>query len=870
MARGLFGDTGGGSRPPQVSPRPAPTGGGGGGSGEGGGGSSGIAALPEYLGGMFPAFMPVGFPTISAANYNFVDPMQFAQTFSNFNRGEIRTNFNAAKDFALESLDTELRGLRSYAPAAAALKRSEISADNLFNQTQRTRQVNQALPGVSGDLGAQRERARAYAEGRIPDRVTDRALELGVRSNAADTASFGGFGARSGQGRKTSDLMSAAERVQLSQYGDQLLTQNIGTKAGLYLAPTEYSNAGTEIRATPEVGAGRLTYQGLGVFNEATLLSPSQALTAKIGQEQFKTNLEQRTKEFNATGQYDAAKFNSAGAFTAGLGAFNYEVQYANAEQAANQANLNFAAGLQMQGIQSEGFNAGLGSGQAAQTIQATSQGIGAISGALGTANSIFGTGSQSGVSATSVDTTPSQSNAAPLTDSDFRLGRSAPVASAPSASFDASSPSGLRISQGAPAPAGYMPIASNNDGSVSLASVPSYEKELDRFTRSSGFASGSVNIKNAALADRNIANTTGLSFLPVESFKPIATIGTGQQVYSLPAAAQNGNVGAGRDNINNLAVLLATMGVTDPSVMAELGNISEYSSDPEFLASLDNMLNLKGQGAVSQTILNKLTGGKPLSTETDEGQQIAFGAHRLGELWGGLSPQQKSMALTSLSSQVIKQKTGKDINNELVPGSDKSPVGGLRVGDALNLTMQGVNGHALARNWKDLSVIGHMATGTNGVSEIARIADATGLLGYGPQGSAVPVEPHFLQKLGAKPAPVLGIGAVVFDAPDLVPQHYDIVSETDQGVVAMPKNLAHTSPLRSGGAPALSFKKSRDVAARQHPAQRAWGEAPSQAIRGSAGGSAMISGLNLMADANPNLLGSIAAHSLFVNTMGA
>ena len=159
----------------------------------------GYGAVPENQLKYFPtaSLIDKGTGDITAANYDYTDPQKFASTYGEFNRGEVSKNFAQAQGMSLAQLDTELKGLQSYVPAASALKRSETSLDNQFNQAQRTAQVNQALPGANTALAAQAKRADAYANGRLPDSVQDRALELGVRSQAADQASTGGFGATS-------------------------------------------------------------------------------------------------------------------------------------------------------------------------------------------------------------------------------------------------------------------------------------------------------------------------------------------------------------------------------------------------------------------------------------------------------------------------------------------------------------------------------------------------------------------------------------------------------------------------------------------------------------------------------------------------
>lgn len=306
--------------------------------------------------------------TIEPADYNFVDPQSYASKFGDFNRSEFFKNFGTAKDFSLQTLETELQGLKGFVPAAAALKRNTISADNLFNQEERARQLKEVLPYADEEFASQREdlkgqrsRANAYAEGRLPDKLQDRAFELGVRSRSADLAGFSGIGPRSMEASKTSDLMSAEQRLELSKYGDNLLTQNINARTAtlqnegnVKLAPTEYSSAGTDVRVTPEVGAGQLRTNYSGNLNASTMLTPSDALATTVNEEQFKTNLNQRTREFNASNQLQLKMAKMAGGGGGGGGgggaaqqAFDRDFQVLAQGYAAglSQQNVNDAAG---------------------------------------------------------------------------------------------------------------------------------------------------------------------------------------------------------------------------------------------------------------------------------------------------------------------------------------------------------------------------------------------------------------------------------------------------------------------------------------------------------------------------------------------
>ncbi len=307
------------------------------------------SATPENLTGFFPSPATLDLQGMDAASYSYIDPATFAQKFGELNRREYTKNFAEARKFGLDTLDTELEGLINYVPRSSQLIREQVSADNTFNQAERTRQVDAAMPGAREDLELMSSNARAMASGRLPSSIDDRALELGMRSDAADLANMSGFGARSSVARKTSDLMSAERRLDISKYGNQLIDAATRTKADVLMAPTSYSAAGQNIQVMPTQSAGQLTTAITGELNARTLISPDTTFSSDIGQSQFVTNVDQRTREFNKTMEYNTKTFNANVTNQFAMSLFDYMVSYANAVASGEQNELNTRMNVNMQ-----------------------------------------------------------------------------------------------------------------------------------------------------------------------------------------------------------------------------------------------------------------------------------------------------------------------------------------------------------------------------------------------------------------------------------------------------------------------------------------------------------------------------------------
>lgn len=235
---------------------------------------------------------------MTEADYTLIDPSQVQDEYGDITRSEMRKNAALSSELALDAIDTELKGLLNYAPTAANLQRQQVALDNTLNQEERLRMLEMADPNIRKDLEAQRGRANAYAEGRVPDSILDRQLELGIQSSAADRAATGGFGAGSSAAMKAGQLMSAQQRIALSQYGDQLATSNIGLRTNTLLADQQYATGGASIQVNPSFSAGQAAMAIASEANQGNI-NAKDALASKTQQSQFQAELEQDTNKTN-------------------------------------------------------------------------------------------------------------------------------------------------------------------------------------------------------------------------------------------------------------------------------------------------------------------------------------------------------------------------------------------------------------------------------------------------------------------------------------------------------------------------------------------------------------------------------------------
>lgn len=711
--------------------------------------TGGYGMYPAYMGGGFPTANLATFNPIAGAQYQFTDPMKFAKEYGEFNRGEYQKNMALSKGMALDQIDTELQGLQHYAPAAAALKREQTSIDNQFNQQQRTSQLNQAMPGAIGSLRDQASRAATYASGGIPDALQDRALEMGVRSRAADMSAAGGFGAGSSVSRKASDLMSAEQRLQIAQYGEQLTGTNLQQQQQLLLAPTEYSNAGQQIDVNPKVSAAQLQSQNQTQLNAETMMSTTNALSSTVQQNQYSAGLQQQTQQFNAQGDYNASLANAGILNNFAMGKFNYDVGYAGTVAGAAQTDVNTSMALLQQAQARDQANSTASDAQTANTINAGVSALGTVAGFLKGAG-VFGDGGNSG------DTSSLPSSSDILGPDSMLSGET------PDFSIDAGYGDGppSMIESGVP----DFDMAYNSgggSGDYSLGS-PSYDDMLSS-TEFQTYASqvpvdtarsliGSASARGYA-TDMGLssADTMQLALKPssdtvangilanagvVASGSPVAggvPIGSNYQGVPMYANSKMQSIqdsSPGVSSVGNLGSFIGSLGVSSVD-QAQFQTLEKTVSDPTLHSDLDAAAST---GNIKQFVQSTQT-----ATNTMGIAATGLAAYKIAQAWPKMSTGQKSLALASIGLQGIKSVYG-SMDKTPVPISARDGYKPLSVSNAMAIAGAGLNAAEVALNWGDLNNARRITGGARTVTDIAKLGEEMGLISKtGEVAQAVP-----------------------------------------------------------------------------------------------------------------------------------
>lgn len=358
-------------------------------SGEPGPGGASVGFGPEGVAfpqaGMAPFFQPVAFEPIPDIEVPVVDPIDRTQEIGDANttrfqenlglgmenaRGLIQLEFDTMRDFYQQARGLQAEGVRTenitnqgevasaslfnrgQIPAANKFNRGEISLSNRFNQEERLTQLEDALPGAREAVLRQVQRGRTMAEGRLVPELEDRAFEATARNAAGESTIGRGFGDDSIVGQRTSDLLSAQQRVNIGQLGEQTVDRFLTLGANLafdqpikqnpildqpLIFQPQTTRTSQDIRGTPARPGSELAIQQQESLTPLTTVTPAQGITFDIGQNQFQAGMDREADKFNSSGAFEAAKFNSSGGFQAGLEQFYADTF--NAQQEAGAIN---------------------------------------------------------------------------------------------------------------------------------------------------------------------------------------------------------------------------------------------------------------------------------------------------------------------------------------------------------------------------------------------------------------------------------------------------------------------------------------------------------------------------------------------------
>lgn len=786
------------------------------------------------------SFVPSQYKNIRPAPYRFIDPIEAARRYNAFNLQMEAQAFALGQERA-GLLETEdLAFSQYYAQQQSNLQQQLISSENAFNQAQRLQAVEFGLPGAQATLEGKRQRGEQLASGKLLTSAEDRAYELAARSSAAEGNVLRGFGDDSVFGRRTSDLLSAQQRLGISQQGESLLNDWIQQGSNLLVDVPLKSTISQQLRGTPPILPSQYTTQQQSQLTSLTTVPLQFGIDTERQQRQFRTSQRQGNRQFNASNRLQNAQFNASGMFQASVTRFNAEAQnydrIFNAEVAARQElmaeDLAAANAQSQQEIISAGLNTqgNIGTGQIVGAGGALLAGAGGLIDAIDNAFGGGGGGQAQGTGGANIlgggsGTTQMDVNDA-LSSGGYDPGQFQTVdtgAGSTGVVIPQNSSGGYDI------PTGFVGVSSQENGSI--VAVPSTEFQNAR-NASQGITTRSLS--DGATRVGNFVDNLGIvSNNPqLSNFGKILTVA--------------GNVGQMSEVING------TPGLTKEQRADQLKSaLVSQATTPEQKANIESQFDevKKSLGGATGTIN---TGLEAFTLVNNYDQLSDASKFRIAtSLFLKGSDVSKAMGLTKTGSA--------DIKGIQIPGTD----GKLSLGGALSMANAGINVYTLVNNWGELSGIDKAVLGTNSALSIANTAQQFNLLGGSTPETAAITAKQLLQA-GAVETASEGMGAVTVSAANAgnLPAGYTVTKTLENGsVVAMPQNTLATSLQNIGGAAA--------IATGAYTIYKNWGSGGAGGrTNGAMGGFSIASGLLMLGAVNPAfyaaaLIGGTAAGAL-------
>jgi len=238
---------------------------------------------------------------ISDTQIEFTDPISTLREIAKENRGQVDDNLLKSMEYAGKISEANTQQLIDYLDQMSPYQRQLIGIENAFNQQEKLKAAETAIPGVTDMLRGELKNAQTLASGRLLTDSEDRALEQVARSAGADAAWTRGLGDDSLVGQTLSDQLSVSQRQQVMAQGQNYLTQALQNATGTLMDTPQKATMGSSIPAQPTQTFGDIANTQQQLLNQYTTMSPEAALNSYVQQRQAQAQMDYNTKAQNAT-----------------------------------------------------------------------------------------------------------------------------------------------------------------------------------------------------------------------------------------------------------------------------------------------------------------------------------------------------------------------------------------------------------------------------------------------------------------------------------------------------------------------------------------------------------------------------------------
>lgn len=729
-------------------------------------------------------YSPIEYDPMETAPYEFVDPIEAAQRYNQFNLGQEENAYQTGRRRGQELTDLDTDATVNFANRMSGLQQNLVDSENRFNQAQRLKAVDFAMPDLRSTLDSKRQRGETYASGRLLSSAEDRAYQVAAQSASADGSFVRGFGDDSVFGRRTSDVLSAQQRLGISQMGEGILNDWVTQGSSILIDQPLKTSISQRLPSTPQILPSQQAAQQQSNLTNLSTVPLQFGISSEINQQQFGTNLEQGTRQFNtsnefatdqfnagntlatdqfnagntfakdqfnagntlATSQFNAgnrlatAQFNASGQFQASQAQFSgLQSNYQLATQASNRAEdiqrqdahnaAASAAADQNIAAQQTAGNAGAGASIVGAIAGIAPYVPGIINAISPPAPAVAGGGSSGGQVVGSGPITGGQSM-------DSIMG-SAPISSGPPSNAIGQNTDGSYIVPQGAVSVGTAPSSSSDGGGMFMRSGAPASYNGASIPVSEGPYDSTASAADVSQEMKSVGNFVSDMGASGPSTPQMSSLGQG----IVNGATAGGTI---TSSFQSAATPEAQVQLTDQLHGAALGN----ASNPETRESVDNIfaqvrehlntgVGVNGQAAgIAGFVKNydQYSGPEKVRAITN----ISFTGQDLEENYG------------------VKDLTSASLSRVVIPGTD----GKMTMQDALSLANSGYNVSSLVDNWDDINEVHSTLNGQGNVLSVAATARSLKLID-----NETPTMRRnkrlALRQAGATPAGAYGAGAV-------------------------------------------------------------------------------------------------------------
>ena len=237
---------------------------------------------------------------ISDTKIEFTDPLSTLREIAKENKGQIDENIIKSMEYAGKLSEANTQQLIDYLDKMSPYQRQLIEIENAFNQQEKLKAAETAIPGVTDMLRGELKNAQTLASGRLLKDSEDRALEQVSRSAGADAAWTRGLGDDSLVGKTLSDQLSVNQRQQVMAQGQKYLSQALNNAVGVLMDTPQKATMGSQIPAQPSQTVADIALAQQQVLNNSTTMDPAAYMNAYINQRQAQAQMDYNTKVTNA------------------------------------------------------------------------------------------------------------------------------------------------------------------------------------------------------------------------------------------------------------------------------------------------------------------------------------------------------------------------------------------------------------------------------------------------------------------------------------------------------------------------------------------------------------------------------------------